>query len=82
VRLIVAYDKYIPPLMKKVVDECFIVHDMYPKIEFEIWLLISKVIAWVARLLNQPDTFIVPFLQNLMHNKKIDFYHSSKKLNI
>jgi hypothetical protein len=30
--------EYTPPLMKKVVDEYFEVHDMYPKDELGIWL--------------------------------------------
>jgi hypothetical protein len=57
-KLIVAYDRYTPPLMKKVVDEYFDMHDMYPKVDFGIWLPISKVIAWATKLLNQLDTFI------------------------
>jgi hypothetical protein len=44
--------------MKKVVDKYFNVHDMYLKVELGIWSLTSNVIAWVARLLNQADTFI------------------------
>jgi hypothetical protein len=56
--LIAACDRYIPPLMKKVVDEYFGMHDMYLKVELGICLLISKVTAWATRLLNQLDTFI------------------------
>jgi hypothetical protein len=44
--------------MKKVVDEYFDMHDMYLEVELRIWSFTSKVNAWVARLLNQPDTFI------------------------
>jgi hypothetical protein len=44
--------------MKKVVDKYFNVHNMYLKVELGIWSLISNVIAWAARLLNQADTFI------------------------
>jgi hypothetical protein len=44
--------------MKKVVDEYFGVHDMYPEVEFIIWSFTSKVTAWAARQLNQPNTFI------------------------
>jgi len=50
--------RYGAPLMKKVVDKYFGVHDMYLKVEFGIWSFISKIIAWAIRLLNQPDTFI------------------------
>ncbi len=44
--------------MKKVIAKYFKVHDMYPKVEFEIWSFISKVTTWATRLLNQPNTFI------------------------
>lgn len=44
--------------MKKVVNEYFNVHDIYPKVELEIWSLSSKVTAWAVRLLKKFDTFI------------------------
>jgi hypothetical protein len=44
--------------MKKFVNEYFSMQDMYPEVELWIWSLISKIIVWVARLLNQPNTFI------------------------
>jgi hypothetical protein len=44
--------------MKKVVNENFSLHNMYPKVELKIWSLISKVIAWASRLLIYLDTFI------------------------
>ncbi len=33
-------------------------HNMYLEVKLGIWSLISKITAWVTRLLNQLDTFI------------------------
>ncbi len=44
--------------MKKVVNEYFNLHDMYPEVEFKIWSFSSKVTAWVTRLRNNFDMFI------------------------
>jgi hypothetical protein len=44
--------------MKKVVNEYFDMHNMYLEVKLGIWSLISKITAWVTRLLNQLDTFI------------------------
>jgi hypothetical protein len=38
--------------MKKVINEHFNVHNIYLEIELEIWSFNSKVIVWVAKLLN------------------------------
>ncbi len=52
------FSKYTPPFMKKVFDKYVGMLDLYPKAKLEIWSLVVKGTSWVARLLNQLDTFI------------------------
>ncbi len=49
--------KYTPPFMKTIADEYFNMFDLYPKANIRIWSLALKGTSWVARLLNQLDTF-------------------------